>query len=246
MPLALSRVLRTFKYAMYFNGIDNYVSVSFPYTFTAITIIAWVNYPLSPYGSTCIRGAGTGSSRDWDIGVGYNTFYWTLTDGSRIRDLTSDFAPYINRWAMIWGRYDGFTMSMGINDMQTNSTTFRANLNQGVNNPMFIMCRKPPVYPYTQYKRGYLASIYIYSRALSDLEIAWNYSNPDNPIKNDLVLWLKADPQYVKDIDNDGRLEWLDLSGHDNHGKVYGAQLVQLVRDHARVLKPARILTPAR
>jgi hypothetical protein len=231
---------------MYFNGKDSYVSINLPYRFTAITILAWVNYPSSPYGSTSIRGAGTDYTRDWDIGVGYGTLVWSLSDGTTIKDLTSNFSPYINAWTMIWGRYDGSAMSMGINDKQTNCTVFNANLNQGVSNPTFIMCRKPPVYPRSEYKRGYLASILIYSRALSDSEIQWNYQYLDNPVRDGLVLWLQADPQYVKDIDGDGVPEWIDLSGYNNHGKIYGAQLVQLFKTPARVLKPVRILKPLR
>jgi hypothetical protein len=60
------------------------------------------------------------------------------------------------------------------------------------------------------------------------------------------VLWLKADPSYVKDIDGDGVLEWIDLSGFGNHGKIYGAQLVELVKTAKRVLTPVRIPVPAR
>ena len=213
-------------YAMYFDGSSNYVSVNFRYQFTAITILAWVNYPNSPYGSTCIRGAGGDSSRDWDIGVGGTTFWWTLTNGSSKMDLTSDFSSYINSWVMIWGRYDGSVMSMGINDKQTNSTSFNANLNQGINNPTFIMCRKPPVISGTQYKQGYLASILIYNRALSDSEIQWNYQHPYDPVRNGLVLWFVAHPDNVLDIDNDGIPEWVDLTCHGCHGKIYGAQLV--------------------
>jgi hypothetical protein len=94
--------------------------------------------------------------------------------------------------------------------------------------------------------QGYISQILVYSRVLSGSEISWNYLYPDNPVKNGLVLWLQADPAYIKDIDNDGILEWIDLSGYGNHGKIYGAQLVQLVKTPARTLTPARILTPAR
>jgi len=96
------------------------------------------------------------------------------------------------------------------------------------------------------YPLMYMSTMMIYSRALSDSEILWNYQYPDNPVKNGLVLWFKADPQCVKDIDNDGVPEWLDLSGFGNHGKVYGAQLVQLTKSRARVLQPSRVLPYAR
>jgi hypothetical protein len=96
------------------------------------------------------------------------------------------------------------------------------------------------------YHCGFISQVLIYSRALSDSEIQWNYQYPDKPIRDDLVLWLQADPAYVKDIDGDGILEWIDLSGYGNHGKIYGAQLVQLIKTPARVLKPVRILKPLR
>jgi hypothetical protein len=86
----------------------------------------------------------------------------------------------------------------------------------------------------------------IYTRALSDSEVAWNYLYPDNPIRDGLVLWLQADPNYVKDIDGDGVLEWVDLSGYNNHGKIYGATLIQPVKAPRRVLAPARVLPPVR
>jgi hypothetical protein len=79
------------------------------------------------------------------------------------------------------------------------------------------------------------SQVLLYMRALSSSEVQWNYQNPDYPVRNGLVLWLKADPAYVKDIDGDGRLEWVDLSGFGNHGKIYGAQLVQLIKTPARV-----------
>jgi len=94
--------------------------------------------------------------------------------------------------------------------------------------------------------QGYISQLLIYSRVLSADEILWNFSNPGDPVRNGLVLWLQADPQYVRDVDGDGLLEWLDLSGANNHGKVYGARLVELVKSPARTLAPARVLPPAR
>jgi hypothetical protein len=93
---------------------------------------------------------------------------------------------------------------------------------------------------------GYIAQALFYNRILGASDISWNVNYPDNPVRDGLVLWLKADPNNIGDIDNDGVLEWLDLSGFSNHGKIYGAQLVQLIDPPARVLTPARVLSPAR
>ena len=86
----------------------------------------------------------------------------------------------------------------------------------------------------------------VYTRDLSDSEVQWNYLYPDNPVRNGLYVWLQADPNYIKDIDGDGVLEWVDLSGYGNHGKVYGAMLVELVKTAKMVLTPARVLKAVR
>jgi hypothetical protein len=97
-----------------------------------------------------------------------------------------------------------------------------------------------------QYFPGYIYRALIYSRALSNSEVQWNYQYPDNPVRNGLVLWLQADPAYIKDIDGDGVLEWVDLSGFGNHGKIYGARLVQLTKTPTRTITPYRVSSPKR
>jgi hypothetical protein len=104
------------------------------------------------------------------------------------------------------------------------------------------MCSTDPLY----YYKGYIHTIRYYNRVLSNIEIRYNLDNPDNPIRDGLVLWLKSDPNYVKDIDNDGILEWIDLSGYNNHGKVYGAALTKVIKDPISVSQPRRILSVVR
>jgi len=65
--------------------------------------------------------------------------------------------------------------------------------------------------------------VLVYNRALSDSEIAQLYSNPTNPIRDGLVLWLQADPAYIQGS------TWIDLSGNGNNATLYNVQLVQLV-----------------
>jgi hypothetical protein len=84
------------------------------------------------------------------------------------------------------------------------------------------------------------SQILIYSRALSDSEIRYNYQNPDNPITNGLVLWLQADPKYIQGN------KWIDLSGYGNNGTIYGARLVQLEKTPARILNAKRVLGAVR
>jgi hypothetical protein len=93
---------------------------------------------------------------------------------------------------------------------------------------------RDPLQPFRILPKSMVVLVRLYSRALTDDEIKWNYRYPWNPVRNGLVLWLHAHPDYVKDIDGDGILEWVDLSGNNNHGKIYGAQLVELIRAPAR------------
>jgi intein/homing endonuclease len=64
------------------------------------------------------------------------------------------------------------------------------------------------------FTNGLISEVLIYNWALSPDEISWNYQNFYNPVRDGLVLCLIADPQYIRDIDGDGRLEWIDLSGY--------------------------------
>jgi len=65
----------------------------------------------------------------------------------------------------------------------------------------------------------------VYSRALSASEIAaWR---PEAPVGGSLVMYYYAHPQFVRDVDNDGVLEWLDLSGNNRHAKLRGGAAPQ-------------------
>jgi len=75
---------------------------------------------------------------------------------------------------------------------------------------------------------GYIARVYIYTVALTDDEVTQIYHSPDSPPTRGLFAWYVASPDDVRDVDGDGVLEWIDRSGNNNHGKIYGAQLRQV------------------
>jgi len=86
-------------------------------------------------------------------------------------------------------------------------------------------------YPEGYNFNGLIASVRIYNRALSEAEIKYLYYNPDDPLDTDhLVLWL-----HPGSIDTDAGY-WWDLSGHDNHGQIFGATKVSLVSPEVTVL----------
>jgi hypothetical protein len=246
MPLAPTRTLRTFRYAMYFDGVDDYISL-FTTNFPDFTIVVWAKLSTPVWPSPVYRAI---VSKGWpyDINgvggiyvIGLNNYGGIFRDSAgnvvgagssnapslyesfRNIAVTSEFKFYV----------DGVLLSSytRVNPLNTNTLPWNVGRDpiQGVR-----------VFP------GYIAQVLFYSRALSDSEVQWNYQYPGNPIKDGLVLWLWADPQYIKDVDGDGIPEWVDLSGYGNHGKIYGATLVQLVRPHKRLLAPARVLPPVR
>jgi hypothetical protein len=231
---------------MYFDGVDDYIVVSDSQSLRPpeITVCVWVNYyniPTSYLRIYAVKKFATGTGLNGYV-VGLKT-YTTQPRGfladSVARYLIESPEPIsLNTWNLLT-----LTYSAGVGKLYVNSV-LKAQASAALihtSENLYIGAYQPSVaIP------AHIAQVLIYSRALSGSEIAWNYNYPDNPIRNGLVLWLQADPAYIKDIDNDGILEWIDLSGFGNHGKIYGAQLVQLIKTPARVLKPTRVLASAR
>ena len=246
MPLTPRRVLKQFRYAMYFDGVDDYVrTVSTISLSTPITVVVWFSHIDKYNVLALVANAGAGY-----YALGFRFFvntYGTQDRRLRIEAATgtsgSDLSTPVNAVQPgVWNH--------GTAVINSGNSSLWLNWQKLDSGSLLDFTKTDYVYigtmAYSLYFCGYISQVLIYSRALSDSEIQWNYQYPDNPVKNGLVLWLKADPQYVKDIDGDGILEWVDLSGYGNHGKIYGAQLVQLIKTPARVLKPARVLSPAR
>ena len=71
-----------------------------------------------------------------------------------------------------------------------------------------------------QYFKGRILLMRLYSRDLSDDEIAYNHDNPQSPIINGLVLWLNFDEGSGSTV--------YDRSGYNNHGTIYGASWVEI------------------
>ena len=69
--------------------------------------------------------------------------------------------------------------------------------------------------------QGYISSVIVYNRYVSTSEISQLYQNPDSPPTSGIILWFKADPHYVYDRDWNGYVDWIDLSGNNNHATLY-------------------------
>jgi hypothetical protein len=246
MPITPRRTLKTFKYAVYFDGVDDYVAL-FTTNYPSFTIVAWIRLAtlawLSP-GWRAIVSKGW-HTRAEGVGGLYVNLYGGC--GGHLRDTAGRVysATYVLPQSFLSSFY-----CMALTSEMKLYVNGRLVALQTIPNPLNTNTRpwnigRDPIEP-ARVLPGYVAIVLIYSRTLEDFEIQWNYLYPDNPIKNGLVLRLKADPNYVKDIDGDGVLEWIDLSGNNNHGKVYGATLVELVKAPARALAPIKTTPVAR
>jgi hypothetical protein len=234
MPLTARRVLRTFRYAMFFDGIDDYVRTDSAVRLsTPLTVVAWFSHIDKFNILTLVANSTAGIET---LGFRFFVNRWrtqdralsvevgTGTSGSNITSPPNAVQPCMwnNAAAVVNGPLSQLwlnkqmVLSKDLHDFEKTDYVYVGTMAG------------------TFYFFGYIAQVIIYSRALSGSEIQWNYLYPDNPIRNGLVLWLKADPNYIKDVDGDGVLEWLDLSGFGNHGKIYGATLVKLIRDPVR------------
>ena len=246
MPLTSNRVLRTpFRYAMYFDGIDDYVDCGNNpslNTTTEATVEAILFSMTEPW----LKKGGTVFAKgNWKLTAIISLSFWWepriyISAGSPITvACTANYwVNHYGKWWFITGTYKARD-SLKIYDSGVLKVTADCAISSWdiSNTNLIIGCSTEMSY----YYRGYVHTIRYYNRVLSDIEIRYNLYNPDNPIRDGLVLWLKSDPNYVRDIDNDGILEWIDLSGYNNHGKIYGATLTKIVKDPISVRQRRRI-----
>jgi len=258
MPLQAQRVLNQFKYAMYFNGINAYVNIPLTvYGWPGITIQEWI-YFYKPKANTSysrssmIGDRGTNSPCiQWvtdnriDYAWIWSQFFVATPSGTAVA-YTFDISSYVNVWTNFVRRYDNSSkiLSHFVNSIKANDYSIPSNYTT-------IFDFDPNTYTYPdRYKifilgtntiyTGFMTlmqyQLLIYSRSLSDSEIQYNYQNPNNPVTNGLIVWLQADPKYIRGN------TWLNLSSYGNNGTIYNAQLIQLEKTPARILNANRVL----
>jgi len=252
MPLTSNRVLRTFRYAMYFDGIDDYVdcgnnpSLNTTTEATVEAIFFSMNEPWLRKGGRVFAKGNYRLTAIICLSCWPDPKIYIVVNMSPInlRCPADYFVNHYGKWWFITGTlkagdsiklYDSGVLKVTAKCLTSPWDISNTNLLIG-------MCTTDMIH----YYKGYIHTVRYYNRVLSDIEIRYNLYNPDDPIRDGLVLWLKSDPNYVKDIDNDGILEWIDLSGYNNHGKIYGATLTKIVKDPISVSQPRRILSVVR
>jgi len=249
MPLTTNRVLRTFRYAVFFDGIDDYVLVKSTANdeldlgiFTLVVFLC----PRGHLVDVNTINVVLGRSYRWPYRIGiYSTgssqcVITTYDNTERYVTIARFGSVPLNVFTFLAVTYDGAVMKGYVNGAPDIFTTLNKQLLTGTNNNVYLG------YLPGGGLNGYIYCAMIYNRVLSDTEIAQLYYNIDSPPTSGLVLWLVAHPDNVKDIDNDGILEWIDLSGYDNHGKMYGAVLTKVMKDPISVSPSKRILSVVR
>jgi hypothetical protein len=246
MPLQASRVLRQFRYAFFFDGVDDYVDCGSNKSLNLwdqVTVEFWMREERCIPGTwNNVIGKASGPFDTWDNGsYVVRLLNYNMTSGMFFTDGTQSYLYYLLTWG---GRCSNFVVVFW--SYNYHALYYNGELVQMRNVSKQMRTNNYHVWIGGFRFRNSIALVRIYSRALSQSEIQHNMNNPENPVRNGLVLWLYARPDNIKDIDNDGVLEWIDLSGYGNHGKIYGPQLVNLIKDASRTLQAQRVLPYAR
>ena len=247
MPLAPRRTLRIpSRYSVQFDGVDDYVKAP-RLTPTRVTAEAWVkvsDVAGHPYGQIIVSSGDI--SRDFTLFLSGGNFAFLVRTSTHIY-IRVGVTPTPGVWYHAAGTYDGNAIKIYVDGELKGDTSQTGDIGPYYSNEFIgVGAEGQSGGGDWGFFNGLIAKVLIYNRALSADEIVWNYNNFYNPVRDGLVLCLIADPQYIKDIDGDGILEWIDLSGYNNTGKIYGATLVDLYKSPVRTLSAARVMLVAR
>ena len=228
-----ARIIKThFRYALYFDGVNDYVQLPYFAVFNQnpFTVETWVSHNAMKIGNNIFNTADANATdRNLHLAIRWGNPYL----GFWADDLCGSGVLSPGIWYHLIFAWEGSATKRQLIyvDTKLDSSRVSAGLLTITSGALTgYGCRIGRMDP--AYYFGFVSVTRIYSRVLTTDEISWNYNNPGNPVKDGLVLWLQADPQNVKDIDDDGILEWIDLSGYGNHGKIYGATLREIIRDY--------------
>jgi hypothetical protein len=208
--------------ALYFDGVDDYITTPAINTGRDASLITWFyavrdgwilsqdsTRPSRYYGRLSFRLAGT------------TLFHYFILDpiGQYYTISGSGIVKYQWYHAVATHYWDGAldNAKLYVNGAVVSSGAFSGYLSDE-SRPFHLGSR----HARDNFFNGLISQALIYSRVLSDSEIRWNYSNPNNPVRDGLILWLDA-----RACDTT-RNTCYDLSGNNNHGTIYGAQVVTL------------------
>lgn len=224
MPLTAFRSEKVPRWAFYFDGIDDYMLVKHNNTLNLTTLtLATRIYNAINYKWTCVGKQSTQVYYDAyaiSFAASYGFLGFKITDQNLNLFVLRAPTQFFTKETFLGMTFDGSTLIGYVNSDLVGSRS--ANPPQQNTSDFYIGRWWSP----TQSLRGYLISVYLYNRALSSSEMLDLYNGKVS--ENGIIMWLEANPDYIRDIDKDGVMEWIDMSGKNNHAKIYGAVLKDL------------------
>jgi len=229
-----TRGIRVFRYAVLFDGVDDYAVIQdidlTEFTVEVYFTLNQVSWPSPLWRPIVSKGYHTNA-----MGVGglyiltptYATCFLRDVNGNTY-SAESSIPNLLFTWRHIVITSEA---SLYIDSSLIRRVDVTAPINSN-NYPWTI--GRDPIETVRIIPRSHVSVVRMYSRVLTVDEIRRNMLIPENPVRDRLVVWLHAHPDHVKDIDGDGILEWVDLSGNNNHAKLYGAALATLIKPPLR------------
>jgi len=220
MPRRMPLSLGFKRYALNFDGVDDYVEVPHSDSIaptTAFSLEAMLKIP---------QGAGKGKGIsivtkgiDYDYMLYKDTsqrlcFYIKDSSGNKYSTLY-DVRIDDNLWHHAVGTFDGRYLRLYVDGVLRGETDTGGVSIRVTTNPLYIGTGWG-----SNYFQGYIAFVRFYNgHVLSGEEVRYNMLNYHSPVRDGLVLWL-AD----RIVGN----TWADESGLGNNGAIYGAQIVKV------------------
>jgi len=248
----MRRVIRVRRYGLLCDGVQGYAVIE-PFTvygWNEITIVdlVYIIRPKPRWDLADFSGIGTGL--DYQPETVLTATFGNLFDKVSVKWVVRrpigypwvyryDFYEPTNSWVCLVRRFtQGREYSVWVDGdrkyQDTVPSDYKTILEWNPDTAMYRDRFKRFVLGASTGKSAYMSVIYgaflVYDVALPDSRIAEVCVRPYRPPREGLRVWLMASPEHVIDLDGDGVLEWVDLSGNGNHAKIYLASLVGLVK----------------
>ena len=224
MPKQLPYSLGFDRYALHFDGVNDYVYVSNPIKLQppiALECLAYVTRTDVRY-QTMVSRRDPNDRTNYAIRLTYDKFVFYIKDVDTgawvVHETNSIVTP---GWHYFYAHYDGNEVVM----VYDGKVVYRANESR---------------MPYVEFEHGeeigsikggtaefwngLIAFVRIYNRALTLKEIHYNMLNYHNPVRDGLVLWLDFEEGCGDKV--------YDKSGYGNHGTIYGGAKWVRVRQY--------------
>jgi len=240
MPLTPRRIQKIPPQALYFDGVDDYVYIgevtrAFPRTLV-VTF-----YALGKAGFQSLLGKNYGGLAESTIQFESSfpqPLYFYYYDGSASQKLGSTSTRFSAlTWYTVVAVFDPSLSAVYVNGTLDKTFTPAYPMTYHASARFQVSGRYPDN---KALFNGYVSRVLVYERYLSQSEAQQLCTNPDNPVRDSLVLWLhwdSIDPVAGK---------WWDKSGNGNHGTIYGATLRQIIKSPSRILTPSGVPAPRR